>query len=198
MTRRFFASIVLFAGLLTTNKAHAQAVPTATRGVQLSAFGGVAGVYTGVADGRNASIVLGGDIAFSVFHGTRPSVEVCGLFPIDSGSVLDQRSILFGPRVAFLPRRRFHPYGDFLFGRGEINYLHGGYIFGPFLYVQTTTNVFSPGFGLDYDLTPQISLKVDGQYQHWGYTPTSSGSAWSKVGTVGVVYRFNFGSRRLP
>jgi len=198
MMNRFFVPLLLLAACVPANIAHAQATPTATRGMQLSAFGGVSGVYTGLANGRNASIVVGGDLAFSVWHSARPSVEARGLFPIDSGSVSDQRSILFGPRVAFLPKRRYHPYGDFLFGRGQMNYLHGGYIFGPFLYVQTTTNVFSPGFGLDYDLTPQISVKVDGQYQRWGFAPTPSGNIWSKVGTVGVVYRFNFGSRRLP
>src|SRR5665213_1917633 len=122
MTNRFFALLLLLAACVPIKIVHAQAAPTATRGLDLSAFAGVAGVYTGLAGGRNASIVAGADVAFSVWHGARPAVEVRGLFPIDSGSVSDQRSILVGPRVAFLPKRRFHPYGDFLFGRGQMNY----------------------------------------------------------------------------
>ena len=201
MVRRFLVLPLLLAPLLVARTTYAQASPTATRGIQLSAFGGVAGVYTGLADGRNASIVAGADLAFTVWHGVSPSVELRGLYPIDSGSIVGQRSILFGPRVALFPNRRFHPYGDFLFGRGQMNYVDhgdGGYDFNGFTYVESPANLYSPGFGLDYDLTPHLSLRFDGQAQHWGYAPTPSRSIWSKVGTVGIVYRFNFGPRRVP
>jgi hypothetical protein len=198
MKYRSFLFALLLAVALPAKFAHAQAAPTATRGLQLSAFGGVSGGYLGFANGRNAAIVAGADLDFSVWHGIRPAIEVRGLYPIDSGSIAGQRSILFGPRVAFLQGRRFHPYGDFLFGRGEMDYLHGGYIFNGLQYIESTTNVYSPGFGLDYDLTPHFSIKIDGQAQRWSYAPTPSGNVWSKVGTVGVVYHFTFGPRRLP
>jgi len=198
MNFRNFYLALLLAASFPAYAAHAQAAPTATRGLDLSAFGGVAGVYTGIADGRNASIVVGADLGFSVWHGAHPSIEVRGLYPVDDGSIVGQRSILFGPRVSLFPARRFHPYGDFLFGRGQMNFLNGGYLFGLNQYIESTTNVYSPGFGLDYDLTPHLSVKVDGQAQHWGYAPTPSGSIWTKVGTVGIVYHFSFGPRRLP
>ena len=180
------------------NAARAQAGPTATRSMDLSAFGGVAGVYTGLSGGRNASFVAGGDLGLVPFHGVRPAIEVRGLIPIDGGNVAAQKCILFGPRVQFLLSRRIHPYGDFLFGRGQMNYEDGGYLFGNSVYLETTTNVYSPGGGVDFDLTQHFSVKADAQIQHWGYTPTPSGSLWNKVGTVGVVYHFSFGPRRVP
>jgi hypothetical protein len=99
---------------------------------------------------------------------------------------------LAGLRVDVLLGRRFHPYVDFLFGRGEMDYAGNGYIYDNFVYDVTTTNVYSPGFGLDYDLTEHFALKLDGQLQQWSSEPTASGTVESKVGTIGVVYRFNF------
>lgn len=200
MKSRCFAWLLL-AAALPAKAVLAQAAPTATRGLDLSAFGGVAGVYTGLADGRNASFVAGADLGFVPIHGLRPKLEVRGLYPVNAGQVVAEKSILFGPRVDFLLGHRFHPYGDFLFGRGQMNYQGPyGYPIGNSGYnvLESTTNVYSPGFGLDYDLTPHFSVKIDGQAQHWGEVPTPSGSVWSKVGTIGVVYHFTFGPRRLP
>ena len=59
---------------------------------------------------------------------------------------------------------------------------------------MSTTWVYSPGAGFDYDLTDRLSLKVDAQLQHWGGgdTPTPSGHIYTTIGTAGLVYRFNF------
>jgi hypothetical protein len=195
MNRSNLFLTLLLAAFLYPNISHGQAMPTATRGLDLSAFGGVAGVDTGLSGGRNLSIVLGADLKFVPVGGVRPVLEVRGLYPIDGGNIASQKSILFGPRADFLLNHRLRPYGDFLFGRGEMNYQDGGYLFVNSVYLETTTNVYSPGGGVDYDLSPHLSLKVDAQFQRWGYTPTTSGNIWTKVGTVGIVYRFNAGSR---
>ena len=96
-----------------------------------------------------------------------------------------------GLRADFLLTHRIHPYADFLFGRGETHY-GSGYPFGLQEYVLTTNYVYSPGAGFDYDLSRSFGVKVDGQYQRWSFAPTASGILYSKVGTVGLVYRFNF------
>lgn len=194
--RKLFLSLLL-AAILPANAAHAQAGPTATRGLQLSAFGGVSGVYTGLSGGKNFGIVAGADLGLTPWHGVRPQIELRGLYPADHGLVDSQKSVLLGLRTDFLLNRRLRPYGDFLFGRGQMNY-DGGYLFGNAIYIQTTTNVYSPGGGFDYDLSDHLSVKIDGQYQRWGNTPTQSGHIWAKVGTVGIVYRFSFGPRTLP
>ena len=175
--------------------AAAQSLPTAARPLQLSAFGGVSGVFTGFGGGKNFSITAGGDLGLPVWHRLRPVVEVRGTYPMDRGLVVAQKDAMGGLRVNFLLGRRIHPYGEFLAGRGEMDY-RLDYIFGAKVYGDTTTWVYSPGAGFDYDLTDHLSLKVDAQLQHWGGdTPNTKGRVYSSVGTVGLVYRFNFRNR---
>jgi hypothetical protein len=178
-----------------TSAAAQQAHPTASRTLQLSAFAGASGAYTGLANGRNFSVTAGADLGLPIYRFLRPTLEVRGTYPIDGGDVDSQKSILAGGKVEFLPTRRIRPYGNFLIGRGEMDYKNGGYYFDYSMYKLTTTNVLSPGFGFDYDVTRHLSLRADGQYQHWGEAPTPSGAVYAKVGTVGVVYRFTFDRR---
>jgi hypothetical protein len=195
-------SIWLALALLTTlppRFSAAQSGPTAVQPLQLSAFGGLSGVYTGLAPsavstgggGKNLSITAGVDLGLLSHHGIRPTIEVRGTFPVDKGDVDDEKSILFGGRFDFWLGHRLHPYADFLFGRGQTDY-PGGYIFGNYQYNLTTTNVLSPGGGVDIDLTPHLAIKGDFQYQHWGSVPTASGVIWSKPITAAVVYHFDF------
>jgi hypothetical protein len=170
--------------------------PTAVQRLQLSAFGGVSGVYTGLSGGKNFSVTAGGDLGLPPFHGVRPTFEVRGTYPTDRGLVDNQKSVLGGLRVNFLLGHRWHPYGDFLFGRGEMIYSPSFYPYNGFYYELTPTYVYSPGAGFDYELGEHLAVKVDGQFQRWGGpAPTPSGAIWSKVGTVGIVYRFNFNRR---
>jgi hypothetical protein len=197
-----FRTVLTLASLLATvswaSVAYSQeALPTAVRPIQLSAFGGVSGVFTGLSGGKNFSITAGADLALPNYHWVRPVLEVRGTYPTDRGLVDSQKSILGGLRADFLLGRRIHPYGDFLFGRGETNY-HFGYFFDNQIYLLTTTNVLSPGAGFDYDLTDHWAVKVDGQFQHWSNAPTPSGTIYSKIGTAAVVYRFGFGRRSKP
>ena len=155
----------------------------------------MSGVFTGFGGGKNFSITAGGDLGLPVWHRLRPVVEVRGTYPMDRGLVVAQKDAMGGLRVNFLLGRRIHPYGDFLAGRGEMDY-RLDYIFGAKVYGDTTTWVYSPGAGFDYDLTDHLSLKVDAQLQHWGGdTPNTKGRVYSSVGTVGLVYRFNFRNR---
>jgi hypothetical protein len=168
--------------------------PTAIQRMQLSAFGGVSGVYTGLKGGKNLSVTAGVDLALPPVYHVRPTVEVRGTYPMDGGVIDSQESIMGGLRVDFLLGHRIHPYGDFFFGRGETHY-GPDTTFNGFEYVLTTNYVYSPGAGFDYDLGSHFGVKVDGQYQRWGMSPTPSGTIYSKVGTVGLVYRFDFNGR---
>jgi hypothetical protein len=173
-----------------------QATPTASRPMDLSLFGAVSGVNTGLSGGRNASLTIGGDLGFAPFLGLQPALEVRATLPLDKGVIDSQKDLLGGLRVNFLLAHRIHPYGDFLYGRGQVNYPGAGYLYNDFYYFQSVGNVLSPGAGFDYDLGSHLALKVDAQFQRWGSAPTSSGTINTTVGTVGVVYRF--GSRTLP
>jgi hypothetical protein len=195
--------IILALALLlaaATNRCLAQS-PTASRALQLSAFGAATGVYTGLEGGKNFLLTAGGDLELLPLHGVRPAIEVRGSYPVDGGNIASQRSLLAGLKLEFLSDHRLRPYGDFLLGRGQMNYTANGGVNGflytdaagdQLVYTLTTTAVYSPGFGVDYQFTRHIALKLDGQYQRWGLTPTPSGIIYSKVGSVGLIYYFTF------
>jgi hypothetical protein len=165
--------------------------PTASRELQLSAFGAVSGVYTGLEGGKNFAITAGGDLGLPPWRGIRPTIEVRGRYPTDHGLVDSQKDILGGLKVEFLLRHHLRPYGDFLFGRGQMNYGYG-YVYGNNVYALTTTYVDAAGGGFDYQLTDRFAIKVDGQFERWGSAPTDSGTVYAKIGTAGLVYYFNF------
>src|SRR5450631_290091 len=82
--------------LRLAHTANAQAVPTASQTNQLSAFGGVSGVFTGLESGHNLSITAGIDFAFLSLHGFHSAAEVRGTYPIHSGTIDSQKSVLGG------------------------------------------------------------------------------------------------------
>lgn len=202
MKRPFRLAVVpccLAIGFLLPGVAAAQSSPTASRALEPSVFLGVSGVYTGLDTARNVGITAGVDVGFRRFFGLSPALEFRGTYPINSGQVAGEESVEGGLRVG---KRYTHvrPYADILIGRGELNYQNGGYIVPAqsFRYLQSTTNVISPGIGVDFDVTDRYAVLVDGQFQHWdlpfstGATPAIPGSIYSKVLTVGVVYRFGW------
>jgi len=172
----------------------AQSSPAATQQLQLSAFAGGTGTFTTLAGGKNLDIPAGADLTVLAFRRFRPAVEIRGSYPIDEGTISSQKDILAGPRVEY-PLGRFHPYVDFLAGRGGIDYLRGGYIFGDMRYLSSNTLVLSPGVGFDYDLTHHLAIKIDFQYQHWDTPTVPSGSISPRVTTLGAVYTFDFNPR---
>ena len=70
-----------------------------------------------------------------------------------------------------------------------------GYLFQGLYYSRTTTYIDSPGAGFNYQVSPHLAIKVDGQFQRWASAPTPSGIIYSKSGTAGIVYYFTFDRR---
>jgi hypothetical protein len=189
---RVVVPFALLLGALFGLRAAEAQNPTAVQRLELSVFGGATGVFTGLEEGKNFSLTAGVDLALPPHHGMRPVIEVRGTQPSDHGLVDSQKSILGGLRVDFLLNRRIHPYADFLFGRGQMNYGTFGYYYQNYVYELTTTYVYSPGAGVNFDLNDHFGIKIDGQYQRWSQAPSPSGVVYSKDGTVGLIYRFNF------
>src|SRR5580704_2462259 len=152
----------------------AQGVPTATQQLQLSAFAGGTGTFTDFEGGKNLDITAGVDLTYLGLRLARPSLEVRGSYPIDKGTISSQKNILAGLKVEH-PFGRLHPYVDFLIGRGEIDYGTGGFAVGDLLYLSSTSNIYSPGVGVDYNFTRRVDLKADLQYQHWDAPVVPSG-----------------------
>jgi len=205
--------------------ASAQALPTATQLYSLSAWGGTTGTFINLPPtasggpiaspvvggagspsslfngGKNLGISAGVDLRVWQYHRFLPSVEVRGTYPIASGNVAGEENVLGGVKVEYLWGSRYHPYADFFFGREEIKYQAGGYISPDrrFLFLQSISNVFSPGGGIDIDVTHHFAAKVDAQLWHTKVPVTTSGSLNSLALTAGVIYRFDFNKRpKIP
>ncbi len=178
--------------LLAAPALHAQATSTASERLQLSAFAGASGVYTGLNSGRNLSITAGADLTLRRYFHVNPALEVRGTFPVDNGQVDGQRNVLAGLRIAGT-FGRLHPYADILFGRGEIKY-NPPLLNQPqtFLFTQSTSNVLSPGVGLEVDLTPHFAFRADAQYQRYDSPIPASGHLYAKPITAALTYRFDF------
>jgi hypothetical protein len=192
--------------------AAAQAIPTADRGAQASAFVLFSGTYTGLgaslfspqpgSGGKNLTISAGADLDFMLGRRFALGAELRGSYPINAGKVDGQKTILGGVRATREPvgdyglLRRFRPYGNFLVGRGQMDMQSGGYIVPGFRYDLTTSTVYSPGGGFEIELTPRVALKADAQFQRWSTPLTPSGTLWAKQGGIGLTYRF--GASRYP
>lgn len=192
---RTLARLALFTTTCTlAHTAYSQATPAGTQQLQLSAFAGGTGTFTGLEGGKNLAITAGADLTFLAFRQFRPSFELRGTYPIDKGHISSQKNFLLGPKVEY-PIGRFHPYVNFLIGRGAINYHDPGFIFGNTRYLSTNTVVYSPGVGLDYSITHNIAIKMDAQFQHWDTPVVASGVIHPIALTIGAVYNFDFNPR---
>jgi opacity protein-like surface antigen len=189
----FRSSSLLTLSLAACSIAAAQATPTAIQRITIYGFGAATGTYTGLDGGKNLGITAGADIGFRPFHSYYPYLEVRGTYPVDDGHVDAQKTILYGLKVARF-YGHFHPYVNLLFGRDKIDYQDGGYpnAAGTLLFINSVSNVFSVGGGLDLDITDQIALKLDGQFQRIGVPVNASGDIYSKPLSVGIAYRFDF------
>jgi len=189
------AKLALFTAVSAlTHTACAQAAPAGTQKLQLSAFVAPTGTFTGLEGGKNLGITAGADLTFLNFRRFRPSFEVRGTYPINRGHISSQKNFLLGPKVEY-PLGKVHPYVDFLFGRGQIDYHAPGFVYGNTLYINSNTFIYSPGVGVDYNLTHNLALKADAQFQHWNTPVTASGSIHPVALTLGVVYNFDLNPR---
>lgn len=187
--------VLLLVGFAPQPAARAQARATSSRSLQLSAFGELNGTWTGLADpgaargGRNLAFTLGGDLGLYDFHRVLLGAEVRGTYPLDSGQIVGQKSVLVGLRAQ---RRygRLIPFGNLLVGRGSLDYENGGYIAPPLIYFSTNTTVYDGGGGVEVDVRPALALKVEAQVQRWDTPVTASGHIYTKQVGVGLVYRF--------
>jgi opacity protein-like surface antigen len=180
--------------LASAHGAYAQSAPTATQQLQFSVFVASTDTLTKLAGGKNVDTTAGVDLAFLTFRLFKPFVEVRGTYPIDKGNVTRQKNFLVGPRVEY-PLGRLHPYVNFLVGRGKIDYNAPGFAFGNTMYVSSTTMVYSPGAGLDYNVIRNLSVKTDLQFQHWSTPATVSGTINPTALTLGIVYNFDLNPR---
>jgi hypothetical protein len=145
--------------------------------------------------GRNLLFTAGLDVGFLSFGHYNIGAEVRGSVPLVSGKVVGERALLGGARVSYESSIPLRPYIDVLAGRGQMEYQEGGYISisGNQIYKQTAGAVYGGGIGTEWDMFPQISLKIDAQAQRWNTPVVTRGYVNSVQGSVGLAYRFGAG-----
>lgn len=161
--------------------ASAQASSAASRGADLSVFGGlqIANPDYGPSH-MNKGGTVGVDFTKFLRFPVQPALELRANF--NNGPYASERSYVFGLRAMAL-FGRYEPYADFLVGPGDIHFpQNAGYI-------GDNSTVYNYGGGVDVGVTRNFSLKLDLQAQHWNtgelrYQPV--------LGTVGVTYHIPF------
>ena len=204
--------LLLGAALVCRTSLDAQTYPAAQRRFDLSAFALFSGTYTGLGSsplasgggfagpgGRNLTFSLGADLGFYSYRGFQLGAEVRGAYPLDSGQVDGQKSILAGVRVTREPSgtglfARVRPYGTVLAGRGQIEYQSGGYLTPGILFFNNNSAVYAGGFGAEADVSRSFSIRGDAQFQRWNTPVTQSGILHTSQGGIGIVYRYGAGS----
>lgn len=173
--------------------AGAQALPTATQPLTISAFGGFTGSDLGLDASRNLGGTAGVDVGFGSHFGLLPAAEVRGTYASGGHIVASDESVLGGIRIA-RTFGRIQPYFDFLYGRGILNYGPPGYPNSTYtlIYTHTAGNVLSPGGGIDLILNERFSVKVDGQYQYFSTPVNASQRIKVTPLTFGVAYKLDF------
>ncbi|WP_420237442.1 outer membrane protein [Telmatobacter bradus] len=156
-------------------------------GGEWNLFAGAAGLNTQI-NGWNTSGILGLQRDFRPIFHLEPSLEVRGIYPLQNGSAAAERSGMGGVNLGHR-FGKFKLYGSGEYGRGKIQF-PSGYAYGDYYYVDWASNVYAVGGGVDYHLFGRWSIKADYLQQHWTVPMVSTGSTWTPVGSLSVVYRF--------
>jgi opacity protein-like surface antigen len=186
--KRLAPAIIVCALGITATRCPGQTETTAQRKIMLSFFAGGTASLTGIQGVKNYGTTLGVDARLKQHFGVRPAIEVRGFLPFDSSALVSHKDVLAGIRVE-KSFGRVLPYVDALFGRSSIRYTP--YLPDPqgvYGYTKSSSNVYSPGAGLEYGLSQRFALKGDAQYQRYSTPVTVSGHAYATTVTVGVTY----------
>lgn len=186
--------VMLLGGAVGSSSLYAQALPTATKTAEISAFGGYTAASPDFDKFAKTGFTFGADFTLFPHWHVDPSVEARYSFAHSSG--ISEKAFLVGPRAQFdVLHGRLHPYADVLFGVGTISY-H------PIVSPGDSSDsgaAVSYGGGVDYDVTRHISLKGDVQRQSWNlganafFKPQGGNYTLSPTTyTFGASYHFEF------
>jgi hypothetical protein len=138
--------------------------------------------------GSNTAAMAGAALTFKPRFGLDPNVEIRGFYPVSTSSGSASESGLLGGLSLDRHFGHFRPYGDFLYGWGRITY-PGSYEYNDYVYLYTSSSIYSPGGGVDFHLFGRWSLKGDFQYQHWNVPVIDAGHVWQPSTSIGISYR---------
>jgi hypothetical protein len=162
----------------------AQARYTASKTVDLSAFGGYLHTTPDLDPGYNTGVAFGVNITRYFHFPIAPSVEA--RVNLANGTYVNERTYLFGGRAQGTFRRRFHPYADFLVGIGTVHYNRAS----QFGLLGDNGVPKSIGGGVDVEVARNFGIKVDYQQLFWYLGHHEDIRPTNLV--VGVTYRVPF------
>ncbi len=175
---------LLWAAVAPTLHSAAQGLPTASKQLDISAFGGYLSENPDYGPTRNKGFFVGANATRYFHFPVAPSLEV--RYNRATGQYLNDSSFVGGPRIQADIFHRFHPYADFLLGVDSIHFVRP---FDP-TYLNDTAIVYSLGGGVDIDLVRQFQLKLD--YQGHTVSFRSGFSLAPRPLAIGIVYRIPF------
>lgn len=186
MLRIGIVVLTLSAGFFLAPALNAQAVPAATRPLDLQV-----GASFDLAHSDYGSRTLNGFGFYSTLNFGFPvgiEAEFHQLNDPGSKQGIYERTYEIGPRYAF-HFGRFSPYAKFMVGRGVFNFPpdprhpENGSV------ANLAYNIWAGGFGADYRIRPSINLRVDYELQRWSGFPPDGLSP--RVLSFGVAYHFH-------
>jgi len=183
-TKSIWISITAASILMLVCPTHlaAQATATATAPIDASVFVGYTRTYPDYGQVTNPGVTFGFDFAHYFKFPIVPSLEARA--NISNGTIVNEKTFLFGVRADPKLHGRFHPYGTFLIGPGTLHYVLPNGFPG---YTGDNSVVKSIGGGIDFDVYKHFQVKADVQYQFWNF-----GSNYTLTPTtylIGVTYR---------
>jgi opacity protein-like surface antigen len=160
----------------------AQAVPAATKALDISVYGGYLNTNSDYGPYRNTGEALGVDFTHPYHFPIVPSLEF--RVNLTNGPAVAERTYLPGLRGAY-NFHALHPYGTFLIGPGTIhfNFPNNGY-------QSDNSTVYALGGGLNLDVYPNFQVMADFQYQHWNLG--GSDTLTPTLFLFGVTYHIPF------
>ena len=176
--------------LLSPLNLSAQANPAAAKIGDISTFVAVSRIWPDYG-GANNGFTFGADYTHYILRlPVVPSLE----FRVkkSSGQAVDETTVGGGIRVE-RTIKNYRPYATFLVSKGTIHYNFSN----PYTphptgqpYTQDGSIVYSPGLGLDYDLTYNWAVRADYQFESW--TLGNTLPLTPRALTIGVLYRVLF------
>jgi hypothetical protein len=193
LVRIVVLSTVVFAVFLAGDaSSKAQAIPSASKSAEISAFGGY--MPSRMDYGPHSLKGFAGGVDFTVFprFPVAPSIEVRGTY----GSNLDatEKTIMVGIRVQRDWRDRYHFYVDGLIGLGQITFHPDPYPD----YSADQSKALAFGGGINIDVSHHFAAKFDIQEQHWNLGenefsgPNTNFTLHPTQALVGVTYTIPF------
>lgn len=182
LRRRVAAAIGVFATLLIggpQSLVRAQSLPTASRLADLQIGGGFVFARSGfnftpihlVGESGYATVAVrphwGGEFDFRNAKATQDST-------------IYERTYEIGPRI-LITRGRITPYAKVMYGRGVYNFSRN--------IANVAYNMYTFGYGADFQILRSINLRGDYEYQNWAGFPL--GTLHPSVITIGVAYHFH-------